>query len=233
MSEWWTYRPADFLMFAPDTYWRLFELHNAAWWPLGLLANVLVLALSLALWRGHGRAARLGMALMAVLSALVAWGFVWRLYVPINWGAQALTGLYALAALGWLMLNGASSGQAKDARRSRAGTLLLLMAALSWPLLAPAHARPIVQAEFIGLAPDPTAVAGLGLLLHTRPASRAGQWLWWTLLALGALACLASAATLATMEQAQAFAPLAAAAIALGAALARVKKPGRRNGALA
>ena len=49
MSEWWTYRPSDFLMFAPDTYWRLFELHNAAWWPLGLLANVLVLALSLAL----------------------------------------------------------------------------------------------------------------------------------------------------------------------------------------
>jgi hypothetical protein len=225
MSEWWTYRPADFLMFAPDTYWRLFELHNAAWWPLGLLANVLTLALAFALWQRQARAARPGMALMAALSALCAWGFVWRLYVPINWGAQALAGLYALAALGWLLLNGASSegvnGEASSARRSRAGTLLLLMAALSWPLLAPADGRPIVQAEFIGLAPDPTAVAGLGLLLHTRPATRAGRCLWWALLALGALACLTSAATLATLEQAQAFAPLAAAAIALGAALRR------------
>lgn len=217
MTEWLSYRPSDFLMFAPDTYWRLFELHNAAWWPLGLLANVLVLALALALWQGHEHAARPGMALMAAVSALVAWGFVWRLYVPINWGAQALAGLYVLAALGWLMLN----GTAGRARRSRAGTLLLLMASLSWPLLAPADARPIVQAEFIGLAPDPTAVAGLGLLLHTRPASRAGRWLWWALLGLGVLACLVSATTLATMEQAQAFAPLAAAAIALGAAIRR------------
>jgi hypothetical protein len=33
MSEWWTYRPGDFLMFAPRTYWRLFELHNQAAGP--------------------------------------------------------------------------------------------------------------------------------------------------------------------------------------------------------
>ena len=26
MQEWWTYRPADFLLFSPRTYWRLFEL---------------------------------------------------------------------------------------------------------------------------------------------------------------------------------------------------------------
>ncbi len=217
MSEWWTYRPSDFLMFAPDTYWRLFELHNAAWWPLGLLANVLVLALSLALWQGHPRAARLGTGLMAALSALVAWGFVWRLYVPVNWGAQALVGLYLVAALGWLLL----SGTAAVARRVRVGTLLLLMAALSWPLMALADGRPFVQAELIGLAPDPTAVAGLGLLLHVRPGSRAGYGLWWVLLVLGVLVCLISAATLATMEQGLAFAPLAAAAIALGAALRR------------
>ena len=29
MSEWWTYRPSDFLLFSARTYWRLFELHNA------------------------------------------------------------------------------------------------------------------------------------------------------------------------------------------------------------
>ena len=49
MSEWWTYRPADFLMFAPRTYWRLFELHNAAWWPappLLLLAGLAGLVVS-------------------------------------------------------------------------------------------------------------------------------------------------------------------------------------------
>ena len=38
MSEWLSYRPSDFLMFAPRTYWRLFELHNGAWWPAQPLA---------------------------------------------------------------------------------------------------------------------------------------------------------------------------------------------------
>ena len=33
MSEWWTYHLSDFLLFAPRTYYRLFELYNAAIWP--------------------------------------------------------------------------------------------------------------------------------------------------------------------------------------------------------
>lgn len=216
MSEWWTYRPADFLMFAPDTYWRLFELHNAAWWPLGLLANALVIVLAVALWRGETLAPRLAAGLMAVLSAAVAWGFVWQHYVPINWGAQVLAGLFAMAALGWPLLAGDVT-----LRPARAGLLLLLMAALSWPLMAWAGERPLAQAELIGLSPDPTAVAGLGLLLHWRCATARGHLVWWTLLLLGVLACLVSATTLATMQDPQAMAPMAAAAIAMGAALAR------------
>ena len=31
MSEWWTYRLSDFLMFSGATWYRLLELHNAAW----------------------------------------------------------------------------------------------------------------------------------------------------------------------------------------------------------
>ena len=45
MSEWWTYRPSDFLLFSPRTYYRLFELYNAEVWP----GHVLALALGLAL----------------------------------------------------------------------------------------------------------------------------------------------------------------------------------------
>ena len=37
MSEWWSYRAEDFLLFSPRVYWRMFELHNAAFWPLHLL----------------------------------------------------------------------------------------------------------------------------------------------------------------------------------------------------
>ena len=38
MTEWESYRLSDFLLFSPRTYWRLFELHNEALWPLPLLA---------------------------------------------------------------------------------------------------------------------------------------------------------------------------------------------------
>ena len=29
MSEWWTYRLSNFLLFSPRTYYRLFELYNS------------------------------------------------------------------------------------------------------------------------------------------------------------------------------------------------------------
>lgn len=207
MAEWWTYRPADFLMFAPDTYWRLFALHNASWWPLGLLAHAMALVLWLALWRGHPLAPRLGAALMAVLSALVAWGFVWRLYTPINWAAQPLALLLALAALAWLVL------WSQGLRRTGAGLVLLGAAVLLWPLLALADGRPFAEAEFIGLAPDPTVVAGLGLLLHLHVGHPVLRVLWWALLGMGLLWCMVSAATLATMGSLLALAPLMAAVL--------------------
>ena len=28
MSEWWSYRPSDFLMFSPTAYWRLVQRYN-------------------------------------------------------------------------------------------------------------------------------------------------------------------------------------------------------------
>ena len=50
MSEWSTYRLADFLLFSPEIYYRLFELHNNAVWPAQLaaaLAGLGILALTL------------------------------------------------------------------------------------------------------------------------------------------------------------------------------------------
>ena len=52
MSEWWTYRLSDLLLFSPQTYYRLFELYNAAIWPAQVLAIALGLAV-VALGRPH------------------------------------------------------------------------------------------------------------------------------------------------------------------------------------
>lgn len=102
-------------------------------------------------------------------------------------------------------------------RRRRAG-MILGGVALGWPLLAPLSGRPWVQAEVIGLAPDPTATATLAVLLLGQyragfmavltAALRAGASAW----------LLLSAATLFTMASPQGMVPLAAAALAWWAA---------------
>jgi hypothetical protein len=55
MSEWWTYRPSDFVMISPRTWWRLLEAHNLAWWPLQGLTLALGLGVLAAAWRHRGR----------------------------------------------------------------------------------------------------------------------------------------------------------------------------------
>ena len=51
MSEWWTYRFSDFVLFSPRVYYRLFELHNQALWPSQLLTVALGLAILFVLLR--------------------------------------------------------------------------------------------------------------------------------------------------------------------------------------
>lgn len=48
MSDWLSYRLSDFLMFSPETYYRLLELYNEAVWPAqvaALAAGLLLLVL--------------------------------------------------------------------------------------------------------------------------------------------------------------------------------------------
>lgn len=201
MSEWWTYRLSDFLLFAPATYYRLFELHNAAWWPLQGLALALGLACAVLGWRGHGRAAAVGMALAWLW---VAWSFHLQRYATIQWAAPWFAAAFALQGLLWLAsaarsrpARGRAGGAAPAAHRPRparlAGLALWALALAGQPLLALALGRPLLQTEWFALMPDPTALGTLGALL-LRPAGRA-RWLWPLPLAW----CTVSGATLWTM----------------------------------
>lgn len=220
MSEWWTYRPSDFLMFAPDTYWRQFELHNAALWPVPLLP--VAMALAWIVWMAAGRrsvpALRLGLAGLALCMAFAGWAFLWQRYAPINWAARWFAAGFGLQALGllWLaILPGLRTTAGKH--RRLLGLALIAWATVAHPLLALAFGRPWVQAELLGAAPDPTAIATLGGLLWADARSRAGvAWLW-VLRSLATTWCLLSAATLWTMGSAQGWVLAALAVAALGA----------------
>jgi hypothetical protein len=202
VSEWWTYRPSSFLMFSPRIYGRLFESLNDAWWPMPWA--VMAVAAAWLVWRARGgrdeRMLRGAFAFVALCWASTAWAFLLERFAPIFWPATYFSAVFGLQAVGlmWVAVRG---GIGMSVRRWRAGsgTALGLWAVLGHPWIALMLGRPWRQAEFFGLAPDPTVLATLALLLLAEPstvAARRGlRVLWVVPLAW----CVVGAALLATM----------------------------------
>jgi hypothetical protein len=238
VTEWWTYRLSDFLMFSAPTYYRLFERHNAALWPWQWPA--IALGSALAAWLTwlitrqrtaqeragpEHRAARVVCGVLAAIWCAVAWSFLLRLYAPVNWAATGFAigfGLQALgllaAALGWHGRLAVARG-----RPARVGLGLLLFALWVQPVVGRLFGRPWAQAEVFALVPDPTVLATLGLLLTLRRVAQRGtgpafaEPLWW-LWPLPLLWCVISGATLWTLDAPDAALMPVAAAVALFAA---------------
>jgi hypothetical protein len=209
MSEWWTYRAEDFLLFSPRVYWRLFELHNAALWPLHLLTLAAGLIVILLIARRPGGGTRWPALILAVLWIFVGWSFLWNRYATINWAAAYLAPAFAVEGI-LLLIVSLRDGLAFDRRGPAGGTgyLIFGFALAGQPLLAPLQGRGWASSEVFGIAPDPTAMATLGVLLLAR-----GRLLP-LLLPIPALWCLMSGLTLQTMGEPQAWAPYAALVLA-------------------
>ncbi|MBH0239071.1 DUF6064 family protein [Methylobrevis albus] len=222
MSEWWTYRLDDFLLFSPRTYWRLFAAQNTALWPLQLATTAAGLAVVLAILRPSRRAALwpglvFGLV-MAAVWAFTAWSFLLQRYAPINWAVAYAVPAFFLEA-GLLLLAGLVSGGTVFRRADAvggAGLALAVAGLLLYPALPLVSGRPLASAEVFGLAPDPTAIVTAGLLLVAR-----GRWLA-VLLPIPLLWCLLSGLTLLTMGDGQAWLPLASAALVAALAVTRL-----------
>ncbi len=232
MSEWWSYRPEDLLLFGPRAYWSLFELENAALWPLplinlGLGAAVLALLLRPRPWSHRAIAAAL-----AAAWAWVGWSFMGQRYATINWAAEYVEPLFYIEAalLLWFgVIRGRMRFAAGRSVPAMAGLALYVWALVLHPLTAPAAGRPLAGAEIAGIAPDPTAIATLGLLALL-PKGKAAP----LFMAVPLLWCLESWATLATMGAGEAWIPLAAALAAVASRALPALRPrpsrARRDG---
>jgi Family of unknown function (DUF6064) len=216
MSEWWSYSLRDLLMFSPHTYYRLFERYNSELWPLQLFFLTLGAAAML-LWRRHNSiAGRVLGVLLALCWLWVAWAYHWQRYSSINSGANYFALAFALEALLllWLgVMRQRLTPVTASTLRQRSGVVLFVLAWLGFPLLAPLLGRSWMQTEIFGMAPDPTALATLGMLLlsGTRPQ-------WW-LFPIPVLWCLISGATMWAMDTADFFIAPLAALLATGVAI--------------
>jgi hypothetical protein len=211
MSDWLSYTLSDFLLFSPRTYYRLFELYNAAIWPMQIVALLLGVAIVFLWWRGGRWHASAIAAILAACWLWVAYVFLLTQYDTINWAAKYFAAGFVLQTL---LLAFAGIVRNRLALRSSAGVsgwggpAVFLFALVVQPLAAPLMGRPWSQIELFGIAPDPTAVATLGVLLA---AERAPGWLF----VLPAVWCAISGATLWTMQSPDAPVTPAVAVLAL------------------
>ena len=226
MSEWWTYRPSSFLLFSPRTYYRLFELYNAEIWPAQIVALLAGLAILVLLrkpgaWRG-----RMIVVLLAASWLWVAWAYLYSRYASINWLATYFAAAFALEALLLIGLGIVGRGlvwQVPARWIAWAGTGLVIFAVALQPLIGPLVGRPWSQVEIFAIAPDPTVVATLGVLIHI------SGWRKWLLLPIPLLWCLVSGATMWVMQSADAALMPVAAALAIAVVIGSVAfKPGLR-----
>jgi len=210
MPEWWTYSLADFLMFSPGVYYRLFELENRRLWPyqiVALLAGIAAIAL---LVRSTARSRRTAIAAFAGAWGVCGWVYFHESYATIHTYANAFAWLFFAQAAA-LLLQVALGTERRTHPASpaveRAGIALAAFAILVLPLLTYALGRPFAQAESFALMPDPTALATVGMLIALRNAS---AWLF----PIPLVWSLYSGLTLYTMGCAGATVPLLTAGIA-------------------
>jgi hypothetical protein len=218
MADWLSYTPSDFLLFSARTYYRLFELYNRAIWPAQILALLLGLVI---LWRLHRGSLRQGVV-MVILAAgwlWTAWVYHLEHYDTINWAARYFAIAFVIEAvlLIWTgVVRGRLSFRPYKDWTSRTGMGLFVFALVVQPLIVPLVGRDWTQTEILGVAPDPTVLATLGVLLTVdkRPP--------WGLMVIPLIWCALSGATLWTMGSPDAWVMPVVALSALGMAVYRL-----------
>ena len=128
-----------------------------------------------------------------------------------HWAASYFAAGFAVEALllVWtgLIRNWLSLRPGRDVAGA-AGLCIFVFALFAWPLVGRLLGRPWLQAEIFGMAPDPTVVATLGVLI-------AADRTHWELLVLPLLWCAISGATLWAMQSPDALLAPAAALLVL------------------
>lgn len=168
MTEWWSYRPSDFLMFSPRVYFRQIETHNLALWPLQILTLLVGIGLLCLLVRALPNASRIVAVVLAALWLFVGWTYLWSHLSSINWAATyAAYGFVAQAILLLVVqVIPRRTGVSLPGRLS--GGVIMAGAVLVYPGLSVIAGRGLGTSEVFGIMPDPTAIATIGFLTATR-----------------------------------------------------------------
>ena len=168
MVELASYRLSDFILFSGAAYYRQFELYNQAIWPLHIVALLFSLLIVYAHWKKPVWAGRLIATLLVVSWLWVAWAFLYQRFYQIH----VVADWYALGFIlqaGFITWYGVIKNRFTMCVSSRLritiGSVLLFVTLLFYPFIAFISGRSWMQFEMFALAPDPTVLATLAILL--------------------------------------------------------------------
>ena len=169
MAEWNTYSLDDFVMFSPRAWYGLLAAHNRAWWPLQLAVLLLGAGLVWGLQRRLRAALRLVLVCVGAALVFVAGAFHAGPHAAINLAAPVFGYGFAaqgLALIGLALLRpGLVLVPGQGRWPVRVAFVLLVCALLLYPMLALLSGRPGQQSEWFAVAPDPTMLASLAVVL--------------------------------------------------------------------
>ena len=168
MGEWASYRLSDFILFSETAYYRQFELYNLVVWPLHVVAILFALMIVYALWKRTVWAGRVISGLLVVSWLWVAWAFLYQrfyqIHVVADWYALGFV-LQAGMIIWYGIIRNRLTLHATNRLRVKIGSGLLIIAFVVYPFIAFIAGRSWMQFEMFALAPDPTALGTLAILL--------------------------------------------------------------------
>ena len=189
-----SYSVGDFIAFTDEVYLRLFERQFESWWPAHLLLIAVGLAALIFAWRGNTRIVAVLLGLLLTASAVT---FHFRLYAEITPVGRIFGWAFVVQAL--LILVWGFFTKSRERLRVSfpvvVGTAIAGFGLAIYPLPGFMTARRATEAEYLGLAPDPTVCFVLGILLMC-----ARSWWFLLLFPIPVLWATATGATLHALE---------------------------------
>ena len=166
--------------FTVEQFLNVFERYNEALWPLQIVAYALgitLVVLALTRWK---RASAIIFAVLAILWAGMAVGYMWLYFADINPAARLFGAVFLVQAVLLAVMavkeRGASYGGRRGVR-TWIGLALIVYAMLAYPLLGLAFGHGYPRAPMFGLVPCPTTIFTFGMLLLAARPKRLLVWL--------------------------------------------------------
>lgn len=166
------------LPFTTEQFLAVFELYNHAIWPAQLVAYGLAGIVTVVLVRATGQRHRIALAILALFWAWNGAAYHWAFFAPLNPAAYAFGALFGVQALLFAAAAAGIFDVTFDTTPSPAtwlGYAAIAYAALIYEGLGVLAGHGLMKGPLLGVAPCPTTIFTLGILLLAR--GRAVLWL--------------------------------------------------------